>query len=67
MTRRAIEIKFVDGTSTTIELSKATSIKSDMGIIHLDRLPNKTWRLVWSEDIVDEFSKIKSFEMIRED
>lgn len=65
--RRAVEIKFMDGTSRVLELGKATSLKTDLGMIHLERMPDDKWRLLWSEDIVDEFSKIKSFEMIRED
>lgn len=65
--RRAIEIKFMDGTSKVLELAKATSIKADIGMLALDQLDNGKWRLLWSEDIVDQFSKIKSFEMIRED
>lgn len=64
--RRAIEIKFMDGTSKVLELAKATSIKADIGMLALDQLDNGKWRLLWSEDIVDQFSKIKSFEMIRE-
>lgn len=65
--RRAVEIKFMDGTSKVLELGRATSLRADMGLIHLERMKDDRWRLLWSEDIVDEFSKIKSFEMIRED
>ncbi len=65
--RRAIEIKFIDGTTKIIELSKATSIREDIGMIHLDRLANGTWRLIFSTDITDEFKNIQSFNMIRED
>ena len=64
--RRAIEIKFKDGSSKTLELSKATAIKADIGMLHLDRLPDKNWRLTFSEDITEEFSKIDSFKIIRE-
>jgi hypothetical protein len=64
--RRAIEIKFVNGTSKILELSKATSIKADIGILHLDRLDNGTWRLTFSDSICKEFSEIDSFNMIRE-
>ena len=64
--RRAIEIKFKDGSSKTLELSKATAIKADIGMLHLGRLPDKNWRLTFSEDITEEFSKIDSFKIIRE-
>lgn len=65
--RRAIEIKFTDGSSKTLELSKATSIRSDIGMVHLDKLKDDSWRLTFSSDITDEFKNISSFEMIRED
>jgi hypothetical protein len=65
--RRAICIKFIDGSSKILELSKATSICADIGMIHLDKLKNDTWRLTFSTDITDEFKNIHSFEMIREE
>lgn len=64
--RRAVAVKFVDGSVKELELSKATSIKSDAGMIHLDKLKDGTWRLVFSTDITEEFKHISSFEMIRQ-
>jgi hypothetical protein len=65
-TRKAFEIKFKDGTSTLLELSKATAIKADVGMLHLDRLRDSTWRLTFSDDIAEDFSKIESIGIIRE-
>jgi len=36
-------------------------------MIHFDELDDGTWRLIFSKDMIDDFSKIKSFEIIRED
>jgi len=65
MTRRAIEI---EGTDLVLELSKATAIKGTQGkMIHLDQLKDGTWRLIYNEDLIPDFTKVKSFKMIREE
>jgi hypothetical protein len=64
--RRAVAIKFKDGTSRILELSKATAIRSDIGMLHLDKFKDGTWRLTFSNDIAEDFSEIMSLEMIRE-
>ena len=64
--RRAVAIKFKDGTSRILELSKATAIRSDVGLLHLDKFKDGTWRLTFSYDIAEDFSKITSLEIIRE-
>jgi hypothetical protein len=65
--RRALEIKFKDGSVKTLELCKATSIHVDTGMLHLDELKNGAWRLTFSDGLADDFSKIESFNVIRED
>lgn len=65
-TRRAIKVK-LDGTDITLELSKATAIQGAKKMIHFDELDDGTWRLIFSKDMIEDFSKIKSFEIIRED
>lgn len=64
--RRALKVK-LDGTDIVLELSKATAIKGKSKMIHFDELDDGTWRLIFSKDMIDDFSKIKSFEIIRED
>ncbi len=65
--RRAVKINFKDGSSTLLELSKATSIRSDVGMLHLDRMQDGKWRLIFSEGLVNDFSKIDSLDIVRED
>lgn len=63
-TRRAIKI---EGTDLVLELSKATAIKGKKKMIHLDELEDGTWRLIFSKDLIDDFSKVESLKIIRED
>ncbi len=62
--RRAIE---VEGTDLVLELSKATAIQGKKRMIHLDELDDGTWRLIFSKDLISDFSEIKSLKIIRED
>jgi hypothetical protein len=64
--RRAVAIKFKDGTSKILELSKATAIRSDIGMLHLDKFKDETWRLTFSNDVAEDFSNIMSLEVIRD-
>lgn len=63
--RRAIRIVFNDGSFKDLELSKATAIRADIGLLHLDKLKDG-WRLTVSDDIVKDFSTIQKFEVVRE-
>lgn len=63
MTRRAIHLKGID---QTLELSKVTAVKTKQRMIHLDELPDGTWRLIYNGDHIPDFSKIEVLEIIRE-
>lgn len=64
MTRRAIGLQ---GTDLVLELSKVTAVKTSQRMIHLDELPDGTWRLIYNGNHIPDFSKIESLVMIRED
>lgn len=64
MTRRAIGLQ---GTDLVLELSKVTAVKTPQRMIHLDELPDGTWRLIYNGNHIPDFSKIESLVMIRED
>ncbi len=65
MAKRFIKI---NGTNLKLPVSKLTSIKSDqMMSIHFDKLKDGTWRIIYNERLIPDFSKIKSFEIIREE
>lgn len=62
-TRRAIKI---NGTDITLELSKATAVKTLKNMIHLDQLDDGSWRIIYNSNLIPDFSKVISFEIIRE-
>lgn len=65
MVRRALKLK---GTDVVLELSKVTRIHSeDFKSIHIDQLPDGTYRLIYGSGIIDKLSEVESFEIIRED
>lgn len=61
--RRAIKL---NGTDLVLELSKVTAVKTTQRMIHLDELPDGTWRLIYNGNHIPDFTKIKSLEIIRE-
>ena len=61
--RRAIEI---EGLGEVLELSKATAVRTDKKMIHLDQLPDGTWRIIYNRDLIPNFSDVISFKVIRE-
>lgn len=64
-TQRIIRISGLD---IELNLSKAAAIKSgDKQMIHLDKLPDGSWRLIYSKDLIQDFSKVKSLDIIRID
>mgnify|MGYP001825633137 CR=1 FL=1 len=68
MTRRAIVIRTPnEETNQVLELSKATAIKTDKNMIHLDQLPDGTWRLIYNSKMIPDFAEVEAFEIIRED
>lgn len=62
--RRAISL---DGLDQILELSKATAVKTDKQMIHLDQLPNGTWRLIYNGNMIPDFTKLTALTIIRED
>lgn len=62
--RRAIK---VEGTDLTLELSKVTAVKISQRMIHLDELPDGTWRLIYNGNHIPDFSIVTGLTIIRED
>ena len=61
---RAIE---VEGTDHVLVLSKATAVKTKQNMIHIDQLPDGTWRLIYNGNMIPDFSKVLGLKIIRED
>jgi len=64
MTTRKI---MIEGLGVELELSKATAVKTNKNMIHLDQLPDGTWRLIYNGNMIPDFTKVESFKMVRED
>ena len=65
--KREIILNFIDGTEKRLLLSKATKLNLDGGMLHLDKFKDESWRLIWSTDLIDDFSTLKNIEIYRED
>lgn len=57
----------IEGIDEMLVLSKATAVKTKQNMIHLDQLPDGTWRLIYNGDMIPDFSKVLSLKIVRED
>ena len=62
--KRSIKL---EGLDQELILSKATAVRTDKQMIHLDQLPDGTWRLIYNANLIPDFTKLKSMTIIRED
>ena len=65
--RRAIRINMLNGEFIDLELSKCTSVKTQASMINIDKMKDGTWRLIYDENLIDDFKQVKNLEIIRED
>lgn len=67
---RKMRANFNDGSFKEFQISKAVKLnlanENDQRI-YLESLPDGTFRLMWTEGMLDEFSDLINLEMIRED
>mgnify|MGYP003484180001 CR=1 FL=1 len=65
--KRSLEINYNnDKESQELVIGKALSVKSSDEFIILEKMPSGQWKLIFSESLVDDFSIIDNFKMIRE-
>ena len=57
----------IEGTGVELKLSKVTMVRLDKEMFHLDKLPDGTWRLVYSEKTIPDITQVKGLTFIRED
>lgn len=65
--KRSIRINFKDGSFKDLVLSKATSVKTQNQMIYLDKLQDDSWRLIWNETLIPDFTQVVNLEVIRKD
>jgi hypothetical protein len=64
MTKRSI---LIEGQGTELELSKVTLVRTDKQMLHLDQLPDGTWRLIYNEALIPDITKVNALRILRED
>lgn len=64
--KRTLRINFEDGTFKDLNITKATSVKTNNEMIYFDKLKDDSWRLIWNESLISDFSKVTNFEIVRE-
>jgi len=65
--RRWLRITNKDASHRDFEISKATKLNLELGMLHFDQLKDGTWRITFSEDITNDFSEILSVTIVRQD
>jgi len=64
--KRIMRLNKNDGTSVDLNIIKATAIRSGAGMLHLDKLSSGDYRLIISDDILDDMTLFDNLTMIRE-
>jgi hypothetical protein len=64
--KRAIKIEGID---KELQLSKYTTVKLGKGknFIHLDELEDGTWRIVHTDGVIEDLTKVECLRIVRED
>jgi len=68
--KRTLRINMVDGTHKDLNILSAASINTSRendGRIYIEQINENDWRLVWTNDLFEEFSGVKNLEMVRDD
>lgn len=65
--KRSIRINFKDGTYQDLPLSKAVAIKTNKPTINIEQLNDGSYRLIYTEGLIEDFSKVVNLEIVRED
>ena len=69
--RRAFRVHKNDGSFEDLEISRVAAIKDKNGsmsiMLHLDKLPDGTWRVTFNQFHIPDLTMIRNIEIIRED
>lgn len=63
--KRTLRLNKNDGTHVDLPIVRATAIRNGSGMLHLDKLGDG-YRLIVSDDIIDDMTLFDNLEMIRE-
>ena len=65
--RRALKVNLNDGTSIDIELGKHVQLRTNRPALYIEPLNDGKYRLAYDVDLIPDFSKVTSIDVIRED
>lgn len=66
--RRSIILEDLDGkVIEKLALSEITSVKTHTQMFYLDKLSDGTWRLLYSEGLVPDITKLHCLKIVKED
>ncbi len=66
--KRSMLIKHNDGTADTkLELGKAVTVDANSDFVFMEKMKDGKWRLTVSKSLIEDISKVSSFEIYRED
>lgn len=65
--KRVIRINLKDGSFKDLELSRAVSVKTKNEMLNFEKMTDGTWRMIWNESLIPDFTQVVNFEVIRED
>lgn len=61
--KRSIKL---EGIGTELTLSKVTAVKTESQMIHLDKLKDGTWRLIYNANLIQDITKLQSLTIVRD-
>ena len=68
--KRSISIEFNDGTTKELEIGKAVAMRGNSkhmrGAIYMEMMDDGKWRLLYTEDVIEDFSKVDNLKIVRE-
>lgn len=64
--KRAIKIEGVSEEELVISKVAKVKLQND-SFIHLDQLKDGTWRLLYTENLIPDFTKVQALTVVRED
>lgn len=67
--KRAINIEFKDGSGKELEIGKVLEMKkgNQLNRIYLEEMLDGKWRLLYTDDLIPDFTQVTNFNIIRED
>lgn len=57
----------INGVDRKLQISRVAALNTTKQFIHLDELKDGSWRLCYTSNTIKDFTKVNSFDIIRED